>query len=81
VVGTVLVLRSADRKGGVGVALVSSQRTANVERTWGLAVTITFLAGACYLLVAAVERWYLERTPMTSMPSRSPEAPRPSTRA
>lgn len=38
-------------KGGVGVALVSSQRTADAERTRGLAITITFLAGACYLLV------------------------------
>lgn len=41
---------------GLGVAMVASQESLQVERTWALAVTITLCAGAMYLIVGMIAR-------------------------
>ncbi|MEO1060888.1 MAG: ABC transporter permease subunit [Actinomycetota bacterium] len=57
--------------GGVGVAMLSSQRLGNVERVWALAIAISVVAGAGYLAIAAVERMVDRRRPSVGIPSRS----------
>lgn len=57
--------------GGVGVSMLSSQRLGNVERVWALAIAISLVAGAGYLVIAAVERAVDRRRPSVGIPSRS----------
>jgi len=46
---------------GLGVAMVSSQESLQVERTWALAVVITLCAGAVYLAVGIFARYAVPR--------------------
>ncbi|MEM9566405.1 MAG: ABC transporter permease subunit [Actinomycetota bacterium] len=62
-------------EGGVGVAMLSSQRLGAVERVWALAVAISLVAGGAYLVIAAVERAVDRRRPSVGIPSRRVPAP------
>lgn len=68
-------------EGGVGVAMLSSQRLGAVERVWALAVAISLVAGAAYLAIAAVERVVDRRRPSVGIPSRRASAPSQASRA
>jgi ABC-type nitrate/sulfonate/bicarbonate transport system permease component len=41
---------------GLGVAMINSQQSLAVERTWGIALVATALSGAAYGLIAAASR-------------------------
>ncbi|MEM9132303.1 MAG: ABC transporter permease subunit [Actinomycetota bacterium] len=62
-------------EGGVGVAMLSSQRLGAVERVWALAVAISLVAGGAYLVIAAVERLVDRRRPSVGIPSRRAAVP------
>lgn len=42
---------------GLGVAMINSQQSLAVERTWGIALVATALSGLAYGLTAVVGRW------------------------
>ncbi|MGY1838199.1 MULTISPECIES: ABC transporter permease [unclassified Modestobacter] len=68
VVGEYLGARS-----GLGVAMVYSQQSLDVTRTWGLALSVTLLAAAFYLLTVLAERllvpWATHGTALQALPA------------
>ena len=68
VVGEYLGARS-----GLGVAMVYSQQSLDITRTWGLALTTTLLAAAFYLVTVLAERllvpWATHGTVLQALPA------------
>ncbi|CAN5566831.1 ABC transporter permease [soil metagenome] len=52
---------------GLGVAMIASQQTLNIDRTWGIALVSTAMAGIAYGVTALVGRWL---TPWARTPAR-----------
>jgi len=41
---------------GLGVAMINSEQSLNIARTWGIALVATLLAGIGYAVVAVIGR-------------------------
>lgn len=61
---------------GLGVAMINSQQTLDVNRTWGIAVVATAIAGLGYFLTgvlgARLSRWAIERPISVSQAAAAP---------
>jgi ABC-type nitrate/sulfonate/bicarbonate transport system permease component len=61
---------------GIGVAMVYSQQSLDVTRTWALALYTALLAGLVYALLSLIERWatpWAREAPSTTLPSAGQE--------
>jgi len=63
---------------GLGVAMISSQETLNINRTWGIAIVVTAIAGLAYAVTGIVggrlSRWATEGPISISQAAAAPSA-------
>ena len=51
---------------GLGIAMINSEQALEVNRTWGIALLVTLLALAGYVLTELIAKWLTPWAPKTN---------------